>query len=195
MHKQSLLRRIKELDDFESSGNWNNQLKNERFMARSHFEKILLQEERALRLKSKFNWAKQVDANTKLFHSSMNARKAKNVISKLELEDGNVIDKEEDLVQEITGFFQRLYTSDSLCFRGIEGIEWQPITLHLAVWLERPFDEAEVKTTIFDCDGDKAPGPDGFTLDFSISMGYIERRHYESSHGVCEGWYYSWSHK
>ena len=77
-------------------------------MARSNLEKILLEEERALRMKTKFTWAKEGDANTKLFHSLMNARKAKNVISKLELEDGSFIDREEEVVREVTGFFQRL---------------------------------------------------------------------------------------
>ena len=71
----------------------------------------------------------------------MNARKAKNAISKIKLEDRNIIDKEEDIVREITSFFQRLYKSESLCFRGIEGVEWQPIPRHLAVRLERPFEE------------------------------------------------------
>ena len=90
----------------------------------------------------------------------MNARKAKNVISKLELEDGRIIDKEEDIAQEISTLFQRLYKSESSCFRGIEGIEWQPIPLHLAEWLKRPFEEEEFKKAIFECDGNKALGPE-----------------------------------
>ena len=98
LHKQSLLRRIKELDVLESSRIWNNQLNQERFTVKSKLEKILLKEERALRMKSKFTWAKEGDANTKLFHCLMNARKAKNVITKLELKDGSFVDKEEDIV-------------------------------------------------------------------------------------------------
>ena len=112
--KQSLLRRIKELNGLESSGNWNNELREERFIVRSKLEKTLLEEERALRMKTKVTWAKQRDANTKLFHSLWNARKSKNVITKLELEDGSFVDKEEDIVREITGFFQ------SLCKIGVE---------------------------------------------------------------------------
>ena len=30
--------------------------------------------------------------------------------------------------------------------------------------LERPFDEDEVKRALFECEGDKAPGPDGFSI-------------------------------
>ena len=47
LQKQSLLRKIKDLDVLESSGNWNNQLREERFRDRGLLEKILLEEERA----------------------------------------------------------------------------------------------------------------------------------------------------
>ena len=55
-------------------------------------------------------------------------------------------------------------------FHGIDGIEWQPIPVFLAEWLERPFEEEEVKKAIFECDGNKAPGPDGFSLEFFQSQ-------------------------
>lgn len=35
-----------------------------------------------------------------------------------------------------------------------------------ATWLERPFEEEEVKKVVWMMDGDKAPGPDDFTLAF-----------------------------
>ena len=121
-------------------------------------------------MKSKFIWAKEGDANSKLFHSLMNARKSKNVITRLELEDGSLIDSENDIVREITGFFKSLYKSEGSSFRGINGFDWQPILHHLAVWLERPFDEEEIKRAIHDCDGNKAPGPDSFTLELFQSQ-------------------------
>ena len=163
LHKQSLLRRIKELDDLESSGVWNNQLKEERFKVKSKLEKIFLKEERAFRMKSKFTWAKEGATNTKLFHSLVNLRKAKDVITKLELEYGSLVDKNKYIVLEITGFFQSLYKLEGLSFWGIHGIEWQPIASHLVEWLERPFEE-EVKKAIYECDGNRAPGPNGFIL-------------------------------
>lgn len=33
-------------------------------------------------------------------------------------------------------------------------------------WLERPFSEDEIKEAVWECDGNKSPGPDGFSLDF-----------------------------
>ena len=92
-------------------------------MVRGKLDKILFEEEKAFRLKSKVIWAKQGDANTKLFHRLMNARKAKNVITKLELEDDSFVDKEEDLVREITRFFQSLYKTEGVSFCGVDGIQ------------------------------------------------------------------------
>ena len=135
LQKQSLIRRIKELDGLEYSGIWNNELKEEWLTVKGKLERILIQEKRALCLKSRITWAKEGDANTKLFHRLLNARKAKNVITRLELEDGIVVDKEADIVRERTDFFRSLYKSDELIYGGIEGIEWQPISSHLADWL------------------------------------------------------------
>ena len=42
-------------------------------MVKRKLKKIFLEKERALRMKTKFTWAKEGDANIKLFHSSMNA--------------------------------------------------------------------------------------------------------------------------
>ena len=67
----------------ESSGNWNNELKEERFIVRSKLEKIFLEEEKAIRMKTKVTWAKQGDANTKLSHSLLNARKSKISVERL----------------------------------------------------------------------------------------------------------------
>ena len=46
----------------------------------------------------------------------------------------------------------------------------EPIPSHLAEWLGRPFEEEEVKKVIFECDGSRAPGPDGFTLELFQSQ-------------------------
>ena len=164
LKKQSLLRRIKELDTLEPLGMRNNQLKEERYVAKTILEKAILEEDRALQMKSKFTWAREGDANTKLFHSLLNARKAKNVITKLELDDGSFVDSEDDIVREITGFFQKLYKTEGSRFRGIESFDWQTIAQHLADWLEKPVEE-EVKKAILDFYGNKAPGLDGFTLE------------------------------
>ncbi|PON75016.1 hypothetical protein TorRG33x02_245810 [Trema orientale] len=63
----------------------------------------------------------------------------------LETESGEVVDKEEDIVREVVTFFEILFTSQQGEFSGFEGVHWSPINNTLADWIERPFEEDEIK--------------------------------------------------
>ena len=64
----------------------------------------------------------------------------------------------------------RLYSSSHPRFRGIDDIDWSPIVAYDADNLERPFEE-EGKKAVFECDGNKSPGPNGLTLAFFQNAG------------------------
>ncbi|EXB97310.1 hypothetical protein L484_024171 [Morus notabilis] len=76
---------------------------------------------------------------------------------KIEAADGSSIESEDDTVGEITTFFNGQ-------FRGIEGLEWSPISETAAADLEKPFEEDEVKREVFGREGNKSPGPDVYIL-------------------------------
>ena len=164
--KKKFEKRIKELDILEGSAEWNLNLEEERSKAKSDWYELILKEERATMMKSKFTWAKKGDANTKLFHNLMNGRRATNAISKLERTNGEVLSGEENILEEILSFFSSLYSSSYPRFRGIDSIDWSPIIADDAADLVRPFEEEEVKKAVLDCEGNKSPGLDGFTLAF-----------------------------
>jgi hypothetical protein len=48
----------------------------------------------------------------------------------------------------------------------IDGIEFTSISEEEAAWLDRPFEESEIVHVVQGCNGDKAPGLDGFSLAF-----------------------------
>ena len=48
----------------------------------------------------------------------------------------------------------------------MEGLEFDHIGDMERVWLERKFEREEILQVVSDLDGDKAPGPDGFTTAF-----------------------------
>ena len=48
----------------------------------------------------------------------------------------------------------------------MEGLEFDRIGDLERVWLERKFEREEILQVISDLEGDKAPGPDGFTMAF-----------------------------
>ena len=83
VEKRNLMGRLETLDRLENSSDWNDSLKEERSVIKSKLQELILKEERTLRQKSKFRWAKEGDANSKVFHKLMNARKSRNFISRL----------------------------------------------------------------------------------------------------------------
>ena len=80
--------------------------------------------------------------------------------------NGELILGEDEILEEIVSFFSQLYSSSHPLFRGIDGLDWSPITIEDVVDMVWSFEEEEIKKAIFDCDGNKSPGPNGFTLAF-----------------------------
>jgi hypothetical protein len=49
---------------------------------------------------------------------------------------------------------------------SLDGVDFTSITAEDDVWLDRPFEEMEIEDVVLGCNGDKAPGSDGFSLAF-----------------------------
>jgi len=60
----------------------------------------------------------------------------------------------------------KLYTESEMWRPSFEYVNCPRISQEEQDWLERPFTEEEVLNIIKQCDGDKAPGPDGYTMSF-----------------------------
>ena len=73
----------------------------------------MVKKEISILQKLKVQWAKEGDANSRLFHRLLNARKSKNFISKIELNNGEVLTREEDVVTEILWFFETLFSYET----------------------------------------------------------------------------------
>lgn len=113
---------------------------------------------------AKVVWAREGDSNTRFFHKLANGRRKRNCIENLELEGGVITKDQEVIEQELINFFINLYSRNDEVKWTLEGINWCPISEEKAAWLERPFVEEEIRTTVFDCGTDKSPGPDGFSM-------------------------------
>ena len=123
MIEATLYNRLKELDRIESLGNWSEDLRGEKENLKKELNEILVKREISVRQKLKFKCAKEGDANSRLFHRLLSAQKSKNFISKIELDNGEVLTREEAIIREIVCFFERLYTHEVPEFRGFEGVE------------------------------------------------------------------------
>jgi hypothetical protein len=79
--------------------------------------------------------------------------------------------------------FMRLYREDGYRRPYLDGIQFDTISDEDALWLERPFEENEIESVVQSCNGDKAPGPDGFSLAFFQHCWSIVRNDIQS---VCQ---------
>ena len=81
-----------------------------------------------------------------------------------------------DIVECISCFYRQLYYENVAHRPILDDVEFSRISEEDAIWLERPFDEEEVFRVINDFNGDKAPGPDGYSMAFFQSSWSILKK-------------------
>lgn len=80
------------------------------------------------------------------------------------LMDGGVrLYKKEDIITHVQEFFSSHYSKKGMVRSLLNKLEFASIVDENACWLERAFEEDEVRAAVvFDLGRDKAPRPDGF---------------------------------
>ena len=73
---------------------------------------------------------------------------------------------EEEVWSKVVHFYQSLYTKSDTWRPFMDGLEFTSIGEDKRLELERDFSKEEVVNVLQDIEGDKAPGPDGFTMAF-----------------------------
>jgi hypothetical protein len=117
------------------------------------------------RQKSRVLWLKEGDKNSSFFHRIANSNRNANTIGHLII-NGTTSTDQDEIREHIAQFYEQLYTEDGRKRPFLDGIQFSFISDEDAKWLERPFDEDEIAKVVQGCNGDKAPGPDGFSLAF-----------------------------
>ncbi|RYR46649.1 hypothetical protein Ahy_A07g032408 [Arachis hypogaea] len=79
----------------------------------AELEDELVSEERFWREKSRVQWLKWGDKNTKFFHSKYKARNRRNKIHHLEDEEGNIAEDAEGIANMAQHYFTKLFTSSN----------------------------------------------------------------------------------
>ena len=139
--------------------------RSERIVVRSEVENLLSLEEISWRQKSRMLWIKEGDNNTKFFHKMANSRRRFNHLSILEV-DGVVYEEESEVAAQVVQFYKNLYQETEEWRPFAEGLEFDQIDGSERCWLERRFEKEEILLAVNELAGDKAPGPDGFSLAF-----------------------------
>jgi hypothetical protein len=133
--------------------------------ASRELEPCFLMEEVSWRQKSKILWLKEGDKCTKYFHSMANSHRRFNSIDSLMIE-GNLSNNQAKISEDIVKFYQKIFEEHCQCRLRVDGLVFDQILEHEACWLEREFKEEEVRKVVLAIDGDKARGPDGFSIAF-----------------------------
>jgi len=129
------------------------------------FEEIAKKEEIAWKQRSRVQWLKHGDKNTKFFHRIATSHKRFNTMEQLDIE-GNIVKDPAMIKEAVQNFYINLYKETEHWRPDLNIQDVNMITGEEQVWLQRPFEEEEILESIRMCAKEKAPGPDGFPMIF-----------------------------
>ncbi|GMJ04824.1 hypothetical protein HRI_004151600 [Hibiscus trionum] len=126
---------------------------------------VYRREEREWHQKSRVKWFTDGDRNTKYFHLVASLRRSRNLIHSVEWR--NVVVSEE---KQVLNVFEEVFRlnfnkSNTLPVKSFD-CELKHLCVASVRELKASFTEEEIREAIWSADGNKAPGPDGFNLDF-----------------------------
>lgn len=123
---------------------------------------LLLQGEILWLQKSRNEWLKYGDGNTKFFHMSTLIRRKQNRIESLKDEQGNWVDDKETLKNLATTFYKTLFTSDASTGGDFLRGCFPPLSEDTRRRLEEDYSIEETCKALMEMGSLKAPGPDGY---------------------------------
>ena len=125
--------------------------------------------------KSRLNWLRSGDRNTKFFHAVTKSRRAQNRIKSLFDDDGREWFADSDLGRVAEQYFKVLFSSEDV---GLDQVEWNDIPATISSEqnsaLLKPVTSEEVKKAVFEINSSKCLGPDGMS-------GYFYQQFWETS--------------
>ena len=133
--------------------------------AKEDFKKWALMEEISWRQKSREVWLSEGDRNTKFFHKMANSHRRGNMLARVKI-NGVWLTKENEVKEGVVNEFKTMLSSAGGWRPSLRGLSFERLEAVDAASLEEPFSEQEVMEALKGFCGDKAPGPDGFSMAF-----------------------------
>ncbi|GAU10444.1 hypothetical protein TSUD_420650, partial [Trifolium subterraneum] len=113
--------------------------------------------------KSRVNWLKEGDANSKFFQGLMSSRRQSNTIISLQA-GGRVVEGVEEVRWEVFQHFCNHFRKQTVTRPDMQGLNFKTISEDNSAELVKPFLLDEIKAAVWDCDSYKSPGPDGVNI-------------------------------
>ncbi|XP_077228466.1 uncharacterized protein LOC143861423 [Tasmannia lanceolata] len=150
----------------------NSCLRDEEKAIREKFIRIAKQEESLFHQKSRVNWLNLGDSNTEFFHSAMSMRRNQNQIQAIEDQNGELCTKPQGIADILVNHFSCLLNHNISMIGDLPEPQYK-LSSDEAHDLVKPFGAEEIKEVVFNCDGNRAPGPDGFNGAFFKQFWYL----------------------
>ncbi|CAL1392116.1 unnamed protein product [Linum trigynum] len=150
---------------------------------------LLYKNEQRWKQRSRMEWLKEGEKNTKAFHAKASERRKKNTIKKLQDDQGRIHKGQEEVTGCLFQYYSKLFESraDQNCWKVIDAIE-KKVTEEMNQKLLRPFTAEEIQAALFQMDATKAPGDDGFpSLFFQKNWSTIAPKVTEELTGFLNG--------
>ena len=163
--KKTLLTELMGLDAREELLGLSNEEQIHRIQLKGDIEQLASLEDISWRQKSRALYVKEGDNNTRFFHRLGNSHRNANFIKRIEV-DGVIYEDESDVRSQLVLFYQGLFEETELGRPTMDGLDFACIGEEERLTLEKEFTKEEVIQVLKEMEGDKAPGPDGFTMAF-----------------------------
>ncbi|KAL4351250.1 hypothetical protein GQ457_06G036320 [Hibiscus cannabinus] len=134
-------------------------------VTRTQLWKKIRQDEREWLQKSRLKWFEAGDKNTRYFHIVASTRRRKNSIDKLSV-GSRVVTKPEKIKAEVEDHFQKIYNNVNTIKAEHLNCNLKVLSVEDANKIEEPFSIDEIWSVLLATDGSRAPGPDGFNMNF-----------------------------
>ncbi|XP_039054285.1 uncharacterized protein LOC120196582 [Hibiscus syriacus] len=134
---------------------------------KTELDTILRQEELLWAQRARYKWINHGDKNTKHFHSYTITKSKRKLITTLKIYSDTWCEDQDMLKNHVKDFCEKLFTSDPLIKLSLDNSMLYP-TLNWDQWnwLDKPFENNEIKEALFSMGTLKAPGVDGFHAIF-----------------------------
>jgi hypothetical protein len=143
------------------------QAKEEEVQLKNEIENLLEQEEVKWKQRAKEDWLRHGDRNTKYFHACATQKRRHKVVDQIRNAEDRLCSTPEAVEAAFVNYYTNLFTSTiphnvESCIFAIDG----KVTKEMNAKLIASFTVEEIKQALDQLAPFKAPGPDGFTVEF-----------------------------